>query len=428
MNPGERHVCVFRDGKRTGFWSSSGPYRERTIERVSSCAACGKERRSKFRKVLYIEKETASPLKFEDPTIRRLARILDLRFQTRDEIRAVPLIRRLGGVHAETDLERLALQGGIRLIYRPRIGSLHLSAIRAIDRATLAELAEPGAAERRKSALERARRSVAAVEHPQAQMIAELLDAEAARRLDEPCIQALAALARIAENGEVVPARVFSAKFLGHSKALARIRRRLERLVGPLERIGIQDSGQVVIIGGNGRLRLPDTEIDLSNFHYFGLAVNDATKIEDIRFPRGGLLVVENLTPFQTCIDQLAKKLDLMVLWSAGFPGQGVLAIVHHAARSNARVRVWCDLDLGGIRIARILMRAASSAEALLMEPESLRNARKRCSLALERAAAIRREIARDPAGPLSETLRTMLDLSVWVEQETLLDQIESVV
>lgn len=153
--------------------------------------------------------------------------------------------------------------------------------------------------------------------------------------------------------------------------------------------------------------------------------MSDATKIEDIRFPPGGLLVVENLTPFQTCVDQLAQKQDLMVLWSAGFPGQGVLAIVHHAARSNTRVRVWCDLDLGGIRIARILMRAASNAEPLLMDPESLRNASKTCSLAPEQEAAIRREIARHSAGPLAETLRAMLDLSVWVEQETLLDQIE---
>lgn len=265
MNPGEQHVCVFSDRKRVGLWSSVGPYRERTIERAGICAVCGKERRSKFRKVLHVEKEAASALRSADPTIRRLARTLDIRFQTRDEIRAEPLIRRLGGVHVETDLERLALQGGIRLIYRPRVGSLHLSAIRAIDRTALTEIAEPGAAERRKSALEHARRLVAAVEHPQAQMIAELLDADAARLLDEQCIQALAALARIAENGEAVPARVFSAKFLGHSKALARIRRRLERLVGPLERIGIRDSGHVVILGGNGRLGLRNAAIDLSN-------------------------------------------------------------------------------------------------------------------------------------------------------------------
>lgn len=427
MNPDGNHVCVFRARKRAGLWSNIGPYRERTIEHVGICAVCGKERRSNFRKILQVEKETASPLKFADPAIRRLAKILDTRFQTRDAIRAEPLIRRLGGVHAESDLERLALQGGIRLVYRPRIGSLHLSAIRAIDRTVLAEIAEPGAAERRKSALERARKSVATLEHPQAQMIAEILYADAARRLDEACIHALAALARISEDGEALPARVFSAKFLGHSKALARIRHRLERLVGPLERIGIRDSGQVVIVGGKGHLRFCNAEIDLSNFHYLGLAASDATRIEEVRFPRGGLLIVENLTPFQTCVDQLAQKQDVMVLWSAGFPGQGVLEIVRRAAKSNVRVRVWCDLDLGGVRIARILMRTASNAEPLLMNPELLRDASTKCSLAPEQAAAIRREISRDSTGALSEILQAMLDLNAWVEQETLLDQIQYV-
>jgi len=53
-------------------------------------------------------------------------------------MRAEPLIRRLGGARTEADIERLAEYGGIRLIYQPRSGALHMTAILVIDRSRLA--------------------------------------------------------------------------------------------------------------------------------------------------------------------------------------------------------------------------------------------------------------------------------------------------
>ena len=76
------------------------------------------------------------------------------------------------------------------------------------------------------------------------------------------------------------------------------------------------------------------------------MALQDAVEIQRIDFPAGGLLVVENLTPFYACVAQFSRERGLMVLWTAGFPGRGIRAIIRHAAEREVPVRVWCDLDL----------------------------------------------------------------------------------
>jgi len=137
------HICRFRLQRRERAWSLRGAYRERAVESVSVCAICGKERTARFRKVVFIERESADQQPEPDFRVRRLARILDQRFQTRDIVRVQPLIRRLGGAHTEADLERLAIHAGIRLTYQRQAGSLSLYELRVIDRAGLAEIAEP---------------------------------------------------------------------------------------------------------------------------------------------------------------------------------------------------------------------------------------------------------------------------------------------
>jgi Wadjet protein JetD, C-terminal len=422
------HICKFRSARKESSWHETGALREREIERVSLCVECGKERSGRFRKIVALERESVSVGVQPDVLIRRLARKLDAMFQTRDFIRAEPLIRRLGGAGGEAEIERLALHGGIRLIYQRHGGTLHLKAIRVLDRSVLAETAEPGAAQRRKIALEEARRLVQGMQHPQAQAVAEHFFEERAEFLDYQTVRALAALAQLVEDGEAVPARVFSARVLGHSKILAALRPRLERMVGPLERLGIRDFGQAVMLGGKGILRFPDHELDLRRFHHLGIAVRDALIIEGIEFPTGGLLVVENLTPFQTCVDLLADKKQLLVLWSAGFPGRGVLAVIRKAANCGARIRVWCDLDLGGVRIARTMARVAGNLESVLMDSSTVASSETILPLSPEQVAALRRELTRYPADPWSDTLRAILARGGWIEQEMLLDRMESTI
>jgi hypothetical protein len=244
--------------------------------------------------------------------------------------------------------------------------------------------------------------------------------------LDHRIVIALAGLARLIEDGEVLPERLFSVKYLGHSKALRNIRRRLETLAGPLNRLGIRDSGQIVMIGGKGSLNLNGVMLDLSRFQYLGLALEDALQIQSIDFPGGGLLVVENLTPFHTCLGPFADKRHLMVLWAAGFPGRGVRSIIRRAAQSDVPVRIWCDLDLGGVRIARIVAHEAPNARTMLMDPETIRTATVTQRIEPELLTAMRRDLTLHPEDLLSESLRSLLETGAWIEQETLIDRLDA--
>jgi hypothetical protein len=263
--------------------------------------------------------------------------------------------------------------------------------------------------------------------HPQAQALADLIADDSASLFDHQIVSALAGLARLVEDGEVLPQRLFSVKYLGHSKTLRSIRRRLEKVAGPLERLGIRDSGQTVLIGGQGILDLHGVKLDLSSFQYVGFAVDDTLQIREIEFPIGGLLVVENLTPFHTCLAGFSQRHRLMTLWTAGFPGRGVRSIIRRAAECAVPVRVWCDLDLGGVRIARIVAQLAQHAEPVLMDPETIRTANVTQRIEPELITAMRRDLTLHPADLLAESIRELLRRGIWVEQETLVDRIEAV-
>lgn len=422
------HRCRrFRQDRREGPWRDEGPLRERQIERVSVCSECGSERAARFRRIVAVEREGRRPGggALAEPSLRRLARRLDVLFQHRTLVRAAPLARRLGGVRLEPDLERLAACGSVRLVYRPVAGSLHLDAVRLLEPGALAEVARPGAAARRAVALAEARRQTAVVVHPEAKRLADLLAGEEAAAMDERVIRSIAGLVRLLEEGEPRPARVFATQVLGHSKALAPIRPRLERLVGPLERLGIRDSGTLVLMGGAGRLRLASADIEVEKFRYVGLASHDVLALRQVDLPAGGLVVIENLTPFEAYVDRLATRRSALVLWCAGFPGRAAIRVIQQAAAAKAPIRAWCDVDLGGVRIARLICQAAAgTAQPLLMDPATVRGASLVRPLSPEQRGAIKRDLGLHPDAMLADTLRAILERSAWMEQESLLDRL----
>ena len=306
----EIHKCTnFHRGRREGLWKQSGLFRERDVEVAFVCRDCGRERPGRFRKVIAIEREGSSPqVLASDARLRRLARCLATLSQNRSEIRADGLIRRLGGVQAEAEIERIATLVPLRLIYRPFSGGLRLHSIRVLDRIPLEEIARPGFLARRANVLADARSSVSDLVDPEAVSIRELLASNEAVDLDERIIKALAALARLLETGDVLPAKAFSAQVLGNSKSLSVIRNRLERIVGPLERLGIRDWGGMVLMGGAGVLHLQSTDIKLDSFRCLGVSSDDILALRDLELPLGGVLVVENLTPFQACLGATKRE------------------------------------------------------------------------------------------------------------------------
>jgi hypothetical protein len=125
-----------------------------------------------------------------------------------------------------------------------------------------------------------------------------------------------------------------------------------------------------------------------------------------MEFPSGGLLVIENFTPFEACVDLLARREQLMVLWTAGFPGKAVLGVIRRAAEARVSIRLWCDLDLGGVRIARSILRVAAEARPVLMDPATITETNRKMPLTPDHRAAIRRDVTIHPTAPLSDLLR----------------------
>jgi len=417
------HNCTkFQKIRREGSWRQSGPLRERDIETVSICKECGRERSRKFRNVVAVEKEASTLTAVADPVLRRLARSLASALRNRTDIRAEGLIRRLGGIQTEVNIERLAAAAPLRLIYRHSSSGLRLHTIRVLERVALDEIARPGVQARRVAVLAEARSTVRDLVNPEAMSIREILGTQEAARLDERVIKALASLARLLESGDALPAKAFSAQVLGNSKALSPIRQRLERLVGPLQRLGVRDWGGMVIMGGAGLLRLGTCEIRLGTLRCIGISSDDILGLRELGVPPAGILVIENLTPFQACLEHFGGNSSVLFVWSGGFPNRGVKQLLEDAARQKAAIRVWCDLDLGGIRIARLIHEiTGGTAEPVLMNAATLERSAIASPLSAENAARIQRDVEQHPNGFLSDTLRAILAKRVWVEQEALL-------
>src|SRR5437016_2076365 len=192
----QMHSCTkFQRIRREGPWRHSDLLRERDIETVSVCKECGRERSHKFPKVVAVEKEASTSTVILDPVLRSLARNLASASRNTTDIRAEGLIRRLGGIQTELNIERLAGAAPLRLIYRHLSGGLRLHTIRVLDRVALDEIARPGVKTHRATVLADARSSVRDLVNPEAISIREILGGEGASRLDERVIKALASIA-----------------------------------------------------------------------------------------------------------------------------------------------------------------------------------------------------------------------------------------
>ena len=125
----------------------------------------------------------------------------------------------------------------------------------------------------------------------------------------------------------------------------------------------------------------------------------------------------------------MSRDRSLLVVWSGGFPNRGVTQLIQAAASAKARIRVWCDLDLSGVRIARLVHKqTGGTAEPVLMQPDVVRTASRGCKLSEVQLRNIERDLESHPDDILSETLRALLERGEWFEQETLLSKIPELI
>jgi len=285
----------------------------------------------------------------------------------------------------------------------------------------LEELLAPGGRAQRMATLTEARGATAKLTHPVATEVIRILADPSAELLDPRVVRALAAVAIHAESGEVLSANVFSAHYLGSAKELRRVRGRLERLLGDLSALGIREGAAILLLGGSGSLSRADAPpLDLRHWRPFVAVARETVPTLTITFPPEGVLVVENLAVFEACCRGEVRVVgDWLFVWSAGYPGRAVRAVVERAHTATTPVRVWADLDLDGVRIARLVHSwAPDEFQPFRMTPEDLVTTTTSQALVSRAVARIDADLAANPSMPLAATLRAIRDLGRWVEQE----------
>jgi hypothetical protein len=326
---------------------------------------------------------------------------------------------------AEEWIEKFLRAGWLTVVWTPG-NPPDLTAVALRKPKALRDFARPGEDNPRQSILLEARARVESLSHPKAAEIFALLEGPEAENLPPRMIEALAALAVHAESGEVLAERAFAARHLGDSQALASVRRRIEKLLGPLAGIGVREGASVLFLGGEGVLRLADRELDLRILAPFlGLAREVLGSLTRIKFPAGGLFVVESLAAFEACCrGEVEPARNALVAWSEGYPDRCIRRLVELAGTAGAPLRIWADLDLDGVRIARLTASwSRSDTNFFRMSPRDVESASIRHELAEPSLAAIRRDLKEWPEAPLADTLRTLLASRSRVEQEAFLSE-----
>ena len=424
------HVCRFRERDVWSAWERTGALRERTARRVPVCEGCGREqpaRRPRPASLREVEAAVPERLSVIDDRGRTVVEaILDREGERDAPTPARGLLGSLAasgvtGSVAEPWLERLMSAGLVRLA-STAAGRRELRSVMVLDRAGLAELAFPGERASRERAVASGMALLEGIDHPVAAEARRALTDEAATIAPE-LARALAATARHAGEGEVMAERVFSARHLGGSKALSRLRAAIEQRLGPLDALGIREGGALTLVGGQGRLELGEgASIALSSTPPFVGLSRETALLASVEPPPRGLVAVENLTVFDACCrGEVTELSGAMFVWTAGYPGRGVRAIVNAAERAGASVTAWCDLDLDGVRIARLVASWCRTCRFYRMAPEDLRGALRTLDLTDRARRAIERELAGGREDGLTATVRALQDGGVWAEQEAFL-------
>jgi hypothetical protein len=425
------HPCRYRSVLVWSAWRMAADVLEREGRRVARCAQCGRDRPLRRpRPPLFLEREARVKVDQLQRKGLQAVALAILKGAARERIRVRGLVSAaaragLPASGAEANLEAMVEAGLLRGRYRLRGTRRALDSVTALDLDTMEELVHPGARAARNETVGAALRECALLKHPIAREAERALEDEATvRKLTPLAVRALSAVARHADAGEVLAERVFSARFLGGSKELRRVRRRIERILGPLEALGIRDGGSVVLLGGCGGIRLGGkVDVDLADVApYVGLSPETVASVA-LAPPPEGLLLIENLAAFEAaCRREVLGAGDLLHVWSAGYPGQAHQRLVKLASGAGAAVRIWADLDLDGVRIARLIHGwAPGHVQAWRMSGDDVHRSSVRRPLEARARAAIRADLAARPDAFLADTLRALLESDSWVEQETFL-------
>lgn len=152
-------------------------------------------------------------------------------------------------------------------------------------------------------------------------------------------------------SGETIYFRELSVMVSGNSKTLASLKPYLKNMLGNLEEYGIQDHSPIMFCRIPVTGTLNGLSIDLcATVDYTPLTLSTAKAFKPVNGDYRALLLVENLTTFETTIPHLPK--DIGIIWLSGYPPSYVRMFVKKLLEFIPSPGfIWCDPDPDGMEI-----------------------------------------------------------------------------
>lgn len=232
--------------------------------------------------------------------------------------------------------------------------------------------------------------------------------------------------------------RVFSLKYLGHSKIFQReVKGRLTRIASKylldnpdltedeiISELGIEKTSEEVLLWGSISFHYGDKEIDYSFLPFGG--VIDTKYIHKMEFcsikvPK--IITIENKANFHYMVNS-GLVTGALLVYLGGFPGPQkriFLEVLYNTNSGNAFYH-WGDIDLGGFRIFQTIKKVIPTLEPLFMDEDTLLKYKDYCDVLEDNyASQLKKLLCDNEYEKFWPVINTMLSYKIRLEQEALL-------
>ncbi|PKM83201.1 MAG: hypothetical protein CVU89_00125 [Firmicutes bacterium HGW-Firmicutes-14] len=249
------------------------------------------------------------------------------------------------------------------------------------------------------------------------------------------------------KKDNVLLERVFSIKYLGHSKVFQReVKTRLARIANRylineqtlhhqemtedeiIAELGIERNSEEVLIWGAVSFLYGEKEIDYSVFPFGGVIDTRylaGMKISSVKAKK--IITIENKANFHYLVSRRPAD-GILLVYLGGFPGPRKRSFLAHLYRLNPDIPFyhWGDIDLGGFRIFSALRKTIPGLEPLFMDEVTLLKYRDYCDELEENyIKQLEKLLDKKEYDNFRPVIRLMLQEKIRLEQEALLAEDE---
>jgi len=254
------------------------------------------------------------------------------------------------------------------------------------------------------------------------------------------------------KKNSVLLERVFSLKYLGHSKAFQRdVKGRLARIANQyllnspelspnnqeptsnnpdltddevISELGIEKTSEEVLVWGAISFLYGNKEIDYSNFPFGGVVdTKYLQEMEICSVKASKLITIENKANFHYMVSRSLAE-NILLVYLGGFPGPQKRKFLALLYKSNPTVPFyhWGDIDLGGFRIFQTLRKVIPGLAPLFMDETTLLRYKDYCDeLEDSYTKQLEKLMDKEEYKTFWPVIRLMLEEKIRLEQEALL-------